>query len=55
MKKDPLLLEIPFSRKIAGIYSEGKLVSDTDPVFAQQLVSMIQNIILNYGNSNNKR
>ncbi len=51
----PLLLEIPFSRKIAGIYSEGKLVSDTDPVFAQQLVSMIQNIILNYGNSNNKR
>lgn len=51
----PLLLEIPFSRKIAGIYSEGKLVSDTDPVFAQQLVSMIQNIIFNYGNSNNKR
>ena len=51
----PLLLEIPFSRKTAEIYSEGKLVSDTDPVFAQQLVSMIQNIILNYGNSSSKR
>ena len=51
----PLLLEIPFSRKIAEIYSEGKLLSDTDPGFAQQLFSMIQNIILNYGNSNNKR
>lgn len=51
----PLLMEIPFSRQIAEIYSEGKILADTDPVFAGNLVSMVQNIISDHGNSSDKR
>lgn len=50
----PLLMEIPFSRQIAEVYSEGKILADTDPAFTQNLLSMIQNILLNYGNSSNQ-
>jgi len=51
----PLLMEIPFSRRIAEIYSEGKILADMDPAFARNLVSLVQNIISEHGNSNNKR
>jgi len=52
-KSIPLLLEVPFSKDIAGIYSNGKLVSETDPFFSQQLVTITENIIQDYGNRNN--
>ncbi len=51
----PLLMEIPFSRQIAEVYSEGKILADTDQVFAQSLISMVENIQLNYGNSSDQR
>jgi len=51
----PLLLEIPYSRKIAGLYSRGKIVSETDHLFARQLMALVDNIILQHGDSNNKR
>jgi MinD superfamily P-loop ATPase len=50
----PLLLEIPFSKKIAGLYSRGKIVSDSDSDFSKQLLTIAENIILN-DNSSNKR
>jgi len=51
----PLLLEIPFKKKIAVLYSNGKLLAETDPFFAEQLSQVIKNIISNHGNSNNQR
>jgi len=51
----PLLMEIPFSKKTAEIYSEGKILAGTDPAFAGSLVSMVQNIIKDHGNSSYKR
>ena len=50
----PLLMEIPFSRQIAEVYSEGKILADTDPAFTQNLLSMIRNIKMNYGNSSDQ-
>lgn len=41
----PLLLEIPFKREIAELYSEGKLVSESDPLFKKQLLDVVENII----------
>ncbi len=51
----PLLLEIPFKKEIASIYSTGNLVCDTDPLLSKQLTEVISNIILLHGNSNNQR
>lgn len=51
----PLLLEIPFDKKIAELYSTGKIVSKTDPILAKQLLTIIKKIINNYGNSSNQR
>lgn len=48
-----LLLEIPFDKKIAVLYSNGKLVSETNNTFAQQLLSVFENIIDKHGNSSN--
>lgn len=50
-----LLLEIPFRKQIAELYSSGKLLAVSDPVFADQLSGMAGNIINKYGDSNNKR
>ena len=47
----PLLLEIPFNKKIAGLYSTGKIVSKTNPLFAEQLLTIIKKIIKTHGNS----
>jgi MinD superfamily P-loop ATPase len=51
----PLLLEIPFKKETAELYSVGKIVSETDSFFARQLLAVVENITLQYGNSNNKR
>ncbi len=50
-----LLLEIPYSRKIAGLYSTGTLLAESDKSFGAQLLNVIENITVIYGNSNNKR
>jgi len=49
----PLLLEIPFSKEIAILYSNGKLVSVVNEIFSEQLLSVFENIIENHGNSSN--
>lgn len=49
----PLLLEIPFNRKIAEIYSKGEIVSDQMPSLGEKLYELVKNIIENYGNSRN--
>jgi MinD superfamily P-loop ATPase len=46
-----LLLEIPFKKEIAGIYSRGEIVSATDLFFAKQLKTVVENIIIQNGNS----
>jgi len=50
-----LLLEIPFSKKTAELYSTGKLLSDTDIDFAEQLIKTALKITDSYGNSSNQR
>jgi len=50
----PLLMEIPFKKEIAGIYSVGELVSATDLIFAKRLSSVVEKIIQN-GNSSHQR
>lgn len=51
----PLLLEIPFKKQIAGLYSRGKIVSETDSFFEKQLLAVVENISILYGNSYNQR
>ncbi len=51
----PLLMEIPFRKEIAGIYSVGKLISATDFTFAKQLSTLVENIIMQNGNSSHQR
>jgi len=46
-----LLLEIPFKKEIARMYSIGKLVSATDLIFAKQFDKVVEKIIVQYGNS----
>lgn len=53
-EKIPLLLEIPFSKKIAKLYSQGKIVSDIDSEFSNQLLIIAKNLIFRYGNSSNQ-
>ncbi len=48
-----LLMEIPFNREIAKVYSEGKIVSNEIPEIKKGLVSMFTNILQEYGNSSN--
>jgi MinD superfamily P-loop ATPase len=51
----PLLLEIPFQKAIAELYATGKIVSDSDTLFESQMLTIVKNIIKQYGDSNNKR
>jgi len=51
----PLLLEIPYKKEIAELYSTGKLLSEADPFFGKQLMAVIENILKQNGNSNSKR
>lgn len=50
-----LLLEIPFKKEIAELYSRGKIVSENDSFFACQLSEVIRDIIEQHGNSHNQR
>jgi MinD superfamily P-loop ATPase len=50
-----LLLEIPYKKDIAVLYSNGKIASEYDIFLAQQLLTVTENIIANHGNSNNQR
>lgn len=47
----PLLMEIPFKKEIARMYSTGELVSATDLIFAKQLNTIVEKIIIQNGNS----
>lgn len=47
----PLLLEIPFKKEIAVLYSSGKLVSEKDPLFEKQLLAVFETIFAQNGNS----
>lgn len=49
----PLLLEIPFRRETAELYSNGKIVSESDPFFEKQLLAVAENIVTQYGDSYN--
>ena len=49
----PLLLEIPFKKEIAELYSTGRIVTETDEFFAKQLMAIVKEITLNHGDSNN--
>jgi MinD superfamily P-loop ATPase len=51
----PLLLEIPFKKEIAGLYSRGKILSETDSFIEKQLLAVVENISHQYGNSNYQR
>jgi MinD superfamily P-loop ATPase len=54
-EKISLLLEIPFSKEIASLYSKGKIVSETDEDFSSQLIELFEKIRRDHGNSNNQR
>jgi MinD superfamily P-loop ATPase len=47
-----LLMEIPFKKEIAGLYSRGKIVAATDISFRKQLQEIVENIATD-GNSSN--
>ena len=49
--KISLLMEIPFKNEIARRYSIGELVSAEDLFFAEQLNTVVENIITQNGNS----
>lgn len=51
----PLLFEIPYKKEIAQLYSSGIIVSARDSFFAKQVLTLIQNVIEKYGDSNTKR
>ncbi|MBP7496272.1 MAG: ATP-binding protein [Bacteroidales bacterium] len=49
----PLLLEIPFKKEIAKAYSAGKIYTEDNVFFEQQIYGLIMKIKKQYGNSNN--
>lgn len=49
----PLLLEIPFSKEIAELYSTGKIVIETIPILGEELYFLVKKIINQNGNSYN--
>jgi MinD superfamily P-loop ATPase len=54
-EKIALLMEIPFQKEIAVSYSNGILISETNPKFSEELMKMVEKLIDNYGNSNHQR
>jgi MinD superfamily P-loop ATPase len=46
-----LLVEIPFRKEIARMYSIGELVTASDLFFAKQFYSVVEKIIVQHGNS----
>jgi len=49
----PILMEIPFSREIAGLYSQGEIVSVKIPSLGENLYRMVRNLTAQNGNSSN--
>jgi MinD superfamily P-loop ATPase len=49
----PLLLEIPFSKEIAELYSTGVIVIEKMPVLGEELYRLVKKIINQNGNSSN--
>lgn len=49
----PLLMEIPFSKSIASIYSNGELVVNQDEKWKEQFILVFHSIVEKYGNSSN--
>jgi len=49
----PLLMEIPFDKKIATCYSIGEIYASNKEKWQEELTEMIKTIISNNGNSNN--
>lgn len=53
--KIPLLMEIPFDRKIASRYAMGKVLASTDNTFSDRLFGVFNNILHQHGNSHYQR
>lgn len=49
-----LLMEIPFDKEIASLYSKGVLVAAQKPEFEEKLISMFNKITESHGDSSNK-
>lgn len=49
----PLLMEIPFDKKIAEHYSKGELINQFYPEWKEKFITMFNLIDTKYGNSNN--
>lgn len=50
-----LLMEIPFDREVATLYSKGLLAAANNQVFQERLTSMFNRIKYQYGDSSNQR
>lgn len=53
MENIPLLMNIPFDRNIASVYSKGELLSRYDAQWVSQFLNLFNIIKENYGNSHN--
>jgi len=51
----PLLMEIPFDKTFATIYSKGEIIAKNNEQFEQQLVLVFNSILERYGNCSNQR
>ena len=51
----PLLMEIPFDRALASDYSRGDIAVKNNPAMENQLLSMLETVIADVGNSSNQR
>jgi MinD superfamily P-loop ATPase len=50
-----LLLEIPFSKEIAGLYSRGMLAAEKDTIFEGKMLDVFETVFTQNGNSNYQR
>lgn len=50
----PLLLEIPFDKEVARIYSNGKIMADTNPAFGEKFLDVVEKIMVAHGNSSHQ-
>jgi len=51
----PLLLEIPFKKNIATLYSTGKLLAEADNFFEKQILAVFDTLFVQNGNSYHQR
>ncbi|HNZ71965.1 MAG TPA: cobyrinic acid a,c-diamide synthase, partial [Prolixibacteraceae bacterium] len=43
-KKIPLLMEIPFDKEIAMVYSEGKLIAELNSKYSDKFMQLLQSV-----------